>query len=129
MKWKKKWVLFLPLVFLVSLCIILDYLYEQSFGPVSFPSLMCQFGCVVCLIATILKARLIQWFTAGSFLVGYFFGVVFWSEGLDPGGGRTNNFWVIWATVYMIGIMVGIMVEIVIGIKKWYTHRISVKGN
>lgn len=105
-----------------------------SFGILLIGFLMCRFaffglhgmkewpfdlfvaGVVVLLVALIAKKQFVPWFTSVGYLVGFLAGVIFYTEGFDPGGGRTDNLWQIWTIVFVVSILVGIVFEMVM---KW----------
>ena len=50
----------------------------------------------------------------GGFAAGLIFGV----DGVDHGGGATNNWWIIWTVVFLTAIGAGIVLEIANKIKR-----------
>ncbi len=73
-------------------------------------------GLVVITMSLLTKKQIIAWCTAGGYLAGFFVGVLFHSEGFDPGGGRTDNLWILWTVTFMVCIVAGAVTETVI---KW----------
>lgn len=73
-------------------------------------------GLVVVTMSLITKKQVIAWFTAIGYLVGFFIGVLFHTEGLDPGGGRTDNLWQIWTVAFFVCIVAGAVTQTVM---KW----------
>ena len=73
-------------------------------------------GLVVVTMSLITKKQVIAWFTSIGYLVGFFVGVLFHSEGFDPGGGRTDNLWQIWTVTFMACIVIGAITQTVM---KW----------
>ena len=73
-------------------------------------------GLIVLLISLLAKRKYVPWFTAGGYFLGFLVGVIFHTEGFDPGGGKTDNLWQIWTVVFVVCILAGIVVEIVM---KW----------
>ena len=51
-----------------------------------------------------------------SFLMGYLLN----TDSVDLGGGRTNNFWIIWIITYFLIILIGLIIDI---IKKKYKSK------
>lgn len=113
-----------------------------SFGILLIGFLMCRFaffelhgmrewpfdlwiaGVVVILVSLIAKKQFVPWFTSVGYFLGFLAGVVFHTEGVDPGGGRTDNLWQIWTVVFVVCILAGVIFEIVI---KWW--RLLYKKN
>ena len=73
-------------------------------------------GVVVLLVSLIAKKQFVPWFTSVGYFLGFLAGVIFPTEGVDPGGGRTDNLWQIWTIVFAICILAGVIFEIVM---KW----------
>ena len=40
-----------------------------------------------------------------SYIAGFFIAYLFQSDGTDPGGGRTNNLWIIWTVITIAAII------------------------
>ena len=113
-----------------------------SFGILLIGFLMCRFaffelhgmrewpfdlwiaGVVVILVSMMAKKQLVPWFTTVGYFLGFLAGVIFHTEGVDPGGGRTDNLWQIWMVVFVVCILAGVIFEIVI---KWW--RLLYKKN
>ena len=81
-------------------------------------------GLIVLFISLLAKKRIVPWFTASGYLLGFLAGVIFHREGFDPGGGRTDNLWEIWTIVFVVCILAGIVFEIVIKWRKLLKNRI-----
>lgn len=73
-------------------------------------------GLLVHLISLLAKKQYVPWFISGGYSLGFWLGVIFHTEGFDPGGGRTDNLWQIWTVVFVLCILAGIVLEIV---AKW----------
>ena len=52
----------------------------------------------------------------GILLVGFLAGTLFHAEGLDSGGGKTDNLWMIWTVVFLVCILAGVVLE---SVMKW----------
>ena len=46
-----------------------------------------------------------------GYVVSYLIGALFATDGLDAGGGRTNNLWIIWVVSYVILLLLGAYIE------------------
>ena len=80
-------------------------------------------GVVVILVSLIAKKQLVPWFTSVGYLVGFLTGVIFHTEGFDPGGGRTDNLWQIWTIVFAVCILAGVIFEIAMKWRKLLYNR------
>lgn len=80
-------------------------------------------GVVVLGISLLVKKKYFPWFVSGGYYIGFLLGVIFHTEGVDPGGGRTDNLWQIWTIVFVVGILAGVIFEIVIKWRKLLYNR------
>lgn len=64
------------------------------------------------LAAALIKRKTWLSLAAGfGYPCGFITGFLFNQEGLDPGGGRTSNMWIIWTVCWIIFIIAGIVIE------------------
>jgi len=49
--------------------------------------------------------------TIVGYIGGFVLAMLFNTDGIDQGGGRTNNGWIIWGIVFIVSILVGIILE------------------
>ena len=59
--------------------------------------------------AAIFGNRIISVATVVGYMGGFILAMIFNTDGVDPGGGRTNNAWVIWGAVLICAILIGII--------------------
>ena len=85
-------------------------------GMKEWPVCLLAAGLVIVTMSLLTKKQIVAWFTSVGYLVGFFAGVLFRTEGFDPGGGRTDNLWQIWTVTFMVCIVVGAITETV---RKW----------
>lgn len=57
------------------------------------------------------NANTVPFFTDIGYAVGFAVGAIFHSNGIDPGGGRTDNLWIIWTAVMGCCITAGIILS------------------
>lgn len=114
----KKFVLVYLISFEVLLLgfVICRYVFFALHGMKEWPVNLLIVGIVALLISLLAKKLYVPWFIAIGHFVGFWLGVLLHTEGYDPGGGKTDNLWVIWTVVFLICILAGIVFEI---IKKW----------
>lgn len=74
-------------------------------------------GIVALLILLIARKKYAPWFIPAGYFLGFLLGVLFYTEGTDPGGGKTDNLWQIWTLAFLAFILIGIVTDTVI---KWY---------
>ena len=80
-------------------------------GMYDLPELLFYIGILVLGISFFAKARLVPVFTAFAYITGFVLGMLFRSEGTDPGGGRTSSLWLIWTGVYLFVIVAAVVGE------------------
>ena len=106
------------LLSLALLCIgfvLCRYVCFDIHGMKEWPVILFVIGIIVMAISFILEGRITPVCTAFSYTVGFIAGVIFQSDGTDPGGGRTNNLWKIWTVVFLCLILAGFICDKLIG--------------
>jgi len=83
--------------------------FFEMHGMKQWPNLLAILGIVIIAIATIIGSRIIPVATVIGYMGGFIFAMIFNTDGVDPGGGRTNNAWIIWGAVFIFSIMIGII--------------------
>ena len=96
--------------------VLCRYAFFHLHGMKEWPVDLLIAGLVVLLLSLFAKKKYVPWFTSIGYLLGFWLGIIFHSEGFDPGGGRTDNLWIIWTAVLFLCILAGILYEIWI---KW----------
>lgn len=86
------------------------------------PSLLFGFGLVSLLISYFHKGNVTPLFTSFAYIVGFVAGMIFQTDGVDLGGARTNNLWIIWTTVFVCLIFICIISEIIISSNRKLTQ-------
>jgi hypothetical protein len=113
---KAIWVIGLLLCLGVSY-LLCRFVFFDIHGMKDWPNLLAGVSLIVLLVAIVLKLRWMSATTAFGYIVGFVLGVVFNTDGSDPGGGRTNNLWIIWTAGLLFCIIVGLVVDIAVRIK------------
>lgn len=98
--------------------ILCRYVLFDIHGMKQWPCLLFIFGVFVISISFFFKAKRVSVFAALSYSIGFLSGMIFQTDGVDAGGGRTNNFWLIWIVVYICGIIFAIASEWIAVVKK-----------
>lgn len=65
----------------------------------------------IIIIASLLGRRISAIATVLGYIGGFALPMLFNSDGVDPGGGRWNNAWIIWILVYIIIILGGFIID------------------
>ena len=113
---KKMMVRLAPFGILLLDFVLCRFAFFGLHGMKEWPVSLLVAGLVIVTMSLLTKKQVIAWFTSIGYLVGFFAGVLFHTEGFDPGGGRTDNLWQIWTVTYMICIVAGAITETV---RKW----------
>ncbi len=106
------------LAHLISLGILLlgfllcRYAFFGLHGMKEWPIDLFKVGIAAILISLFARKQYVPWFVAGGYILGFWLGVLFHTEGTDPGGGKTDNLWIIWTVVFLGCILAGILCEI-----------------
>ncbi len=85
------------------------YAFFGLHGMISWPIYLFMFGLIAIIIAAFFDARKVMVCTTVGYIVGVALGMIFRVDGVDPGGGSTNNAWVIWTISFFIIILMGII--------------------
>ena len=112
---------FIILLFGFLLC---RFVFFELHGMKEWPVDLFVVGLIVLLISLLARRKYVPWFAAGGYFLGFLAGIIFHTEGFDPGGGKTDNLWQIWTVVFVVCILAGIVFEIVMKWRKLLTKRI-----
>lgn len=102
---------------LICLCVLCvgfwlsRYVFWGLHGMKQWPLALFYSGVFCMLISFCAKGRLTPVGIAFGYLVGFVAGLLFESNGTDPGGGTTSNLWIIWGLVYLAVIAMGIVID------------------
>ena len=97
--------------------VLCRYVFFDLHGMKEWPVDLFIAGLVALLVSLFARKQYVPWFTAGGYVFGFLLGVLFHTEGTDPGGGKTDNLWSIWMLVFLGCIMAGFLFEVVM---KWW---------
>lgn len=85
-------------------------------GMKEWPFDLLVVGMIVWLAAFLTRKQYVSLFTALGYSLGFLLGALFHTEGIDPGGGKTDNLWIIWTVVFLGFILTGSILEVIM---KW----------
>ncbi len=95
---------------LLAICYWLSrYAFFEYHGMKQWPTLLACVGWMSILIASVLGKKTISLATVLGYMAGFVLAMMFNTDGLDPGGGRTNNAWIIWGAVFICFVLIGII--------------------
>lgn len=104
---------------LISLCVLCigfvlcRYVFFEAHGMKDWPLYLFLCGLIVIGISFAAKAGLVSVFTSLFYIIGFAAGLLFQTEGVDAGGGRANNLWIIWTVVFACAVVSSCLGEIV----------------
>lgn len=107
--------LVLHLISLGILCagyVLIKYILFDLHGMKEWPFVLFVCGLVVIGISFLVRAKQTPVFTALSYIAGFVVGAVFQTDGFDPGGGKTNNLWMIWTVVFVCFTLAAILADL-----------------
>ncbi|WP_313183785.1 hypothetical protein [Lacrimispora sp.] len=78
-----------------------------------WPLVLFLFGYVIILIGSFFYLKKLMVSTVAGYIIGFLCGIMFNKDGMDPGGGRTNNAWLIWTFSFLGIVIIGIIWEII----------------
>ena len=88
------------------------YVFFDLHGMKDWPGFMLGLEIAVLAVSFLLRGQHLPLISANGYLSGFVAGLVFHSKGFDPGGGRTNNLWLIWLLVWLAVVLIGGAVEL-----------------
>ena len=112
------------IVHLLSLCVLsigfvlCRYVFFDIHGMKQLPVWLFVVGVVSMAVSFFLEGKTTPICTAAAYIVGFIVGAIFQVDGVDAGGGATNNLWIIWAVVFVCLMIAGIIGEKFVGSAK-----------
>lgn len=101
-------------LFLLSVSYFLTrYVFLELHGMKQWPLVLFLFCLAILIVCFLKKAHIVSLVTSVSYLLGFVLGELFQTNGVDQGGGTTNNMWLIWTSVILVGIIVSIVLEVI----------------
>ncbi len=82
-------------------------------GMVDWTNLLAKMSAIILTISFIFENQILSVATVGGYMGGFILAMMFNRDGVDPGGGRTNNAWFIWASVLFFSIIIGLLLHII----------------
>lgn len=87
-------------------------------GRSDAPIIVGIFGIIALVISYIFKLKLLTLVATIGYILALVIGVIFQTNGVDGGGGATNNLWQIWLISYWVFLGLGLIVNIILKKKK-----------
>ena len=89
------------------------YVFFEMHGMKDWPNLLAILSVFILVIATIFGNRIISAATVIGYIGGFILAMIFNTDGVDPGGGRTNNGWIIWGAIFSFSILIGLFLSLI----------------
>ena len=89
------------------------YTFFYMHGMKQWPDLLAMLGLAIMLIAISVGNRIIPIITVIGYMVGFIAAMLFRTEGVDQGGGKTNNEWFIWGAVFVFSILLSFVIILI----------------
>ena len=109
----KKIVLLSVGVLAISFALI-RFLFFELHGMKQWPFILMSLCLAIIIISFGLKAKMTSITSSISYIIGFFFAYIFQKDGVDNGGGRTNNLWIIWTMIIIMAVIVSGIVEYIL---------------
>ena len=101
------------ILFLILGFILCRYILFRSHGMKEWPVVLFLAGVIVLGISIYRKKFYLPLFISLGYSISWVIGAFTQSDGVDPGGGFTNNLWLTWLLSYVGIILVGIVFELI----------------
>ncbi|NLY77984.1 MAG: hypothetical protein GX080_07890 [Tissierellia bacterium] len=88
------------------------FAFFRFHGMKQWPNLLALIGFGIIILATIFGKRILSIGTLIGYIGGFVLAMIFNTDGVDPGGGATNNAWKIWGCIFILSIIAGLFIEI-----------------
>ena len=104
-------------IHLLSLCIlvvgfVLSILIKSDRSGIGGTGkMLALFALAIIGCSFLMRGKLIPLITSSGYFVSFLFAFFFQRDGLDPGGGATNNFWGLWIIVFFICFVLSLFFE------------------
>lgn len=89
------------------------YTFFEMHGMKQWPNILAILSIAILFIATIFGNRIISATTVIGYMGGFILAMTLNTDGIDPGGGRTNNAWIIWGIIFSLSILIGFILTFI----------------
>lgn len=87
------------------------FAFFQMHGMKQWPNTLALVGLIIIVIASIAGKRRLAIATVVGYIGGFVLAMIFNTDGVDQGGARTNNGWIIWGCIFILSIIVGLFID------------------
>lgn len=89
------------------------FAFFEMHGMKSWPNTLAMVALIILVIASILGRRILSIAAVVGYMGGFIFAMIFYTDGIDQGGGATNNAWIIWGIVFIVCLLIGLTLDII----------------
>ena len=93
--------------------VLCRFVFFAVHGMGAWPLYLAIAALVVLLVSALRRKRAVTVITVIGYAGGFVLGAIFQSDSVDPGGGRTNNLWIIWTVAFLICMVIGFAADLV----------------
>ena len=93
--------------------LLIRYPLFKLHGMIQRPLTLAVICLAVIIVSFAAKATITPLSTSASYIVGFLIACIAQSDGTDPGGGKTNNLWIIWTVIIAVTAIVSSIYEFV----------------
>ena len=91
--------------------ILIRYPLFKLHGMIQWPLTLAVICLAVIIVSFVAEAAITPLSTSASYIVGFLIACIAQSDGTDPGGGRTNNLWIIWTVIIAVTVIASSIYE------------------
>lgn len=88
---------------------ICRFAFFEMHGMIQWPTILAILSIVTIVSATIFGNRIVSIAPVIGYMGGFIIAMAFSSDTIDPGGGQSNNAWIIWGIVLISSVLIGIL--------------------
>ncbi|MDR5660011.1 hypothetical protein RH915_10970 [Serpentinicella sp. ANB-PHB4] len=88
------------------------FVFFQTHGMKSLPNTLVIVSLIIIIITSILGRYILSLATLVGYIDGFILAMLLNTESIDPGGGTTNNAWIIWSVLFIVCLLVGLILDI-----------------
>jgi hypothetical protein len=89
------------------------YAFFGLHGMKQWPNVLAIVGLITIVFSVIFRYQIIPIATIVGYMGGFILAMIFNVDGVDQGGGGTNNAWKIWGIVYILSILIGVILDFI----------------
>ncbi len=107
-------ILYSSIIFWVAFVALHFSQLNMIHGRSDAPIIVAIFGVIALIISYVFKLNLLTLVSTFGYIIAFLLGVIFQTNGVDGGGGATNNLWQIWLISYWVFLGLGFIVNIIL---------------